>query len=194
MTMFKQCVERMAGTGFFEEWAVHVENGVEPILMAQFFLEVMRSQDNEKREAFTAFLTLIGPRPWADVLSGIIKELGDERMAPMLKLPGPRAEEFFQKFRRIVTDQVSDYWKEYAASHKQQALEVISDLERTPLDKFEGRIRAIVAEQMTHEVAMLASDPSKLFTKEMIEPIIREIRRQLEEGEDWKRGGDPEKE
>ncbi len=154
--VIKKCCGRLAETGFFEEWARAVERKLEPAVLATYVLEAMKSDDSVERQTFTMFVNFIHTRTWPEVFNELVAEVDEALIkAFSISLTLPKAEEFFVKFQRLVVDQVEDYWRQYAASQKKEAIEVLSALERTPIDKLEERIRTTVEARMAGAVQTL---------------------------------------
>jgi hypothetical protein len=180
MIMVKEFSKKLSEMGFFEEWARSLGAKLEPAVLVMYAVEALRSEDDGKREAFSAFVTFIHSRSWSEVFNELTGELGAGEAKTLSRMAISGAEPFFLKFRTLLVGQVEDYWRQVAASQKQDAIEVLSALERAPLDKLEEKIRNMIE-------ARLGS-----LNHKIMEGVIEELRKRLEEGEDWKHRAPPE--
>ncbi len=98
------------------EWALHVEDGaqsgiVNATAFANFYIQLMQDEKSyETRKACAAFATFMKPRTWKKVY-GIIREALDESQQKIFDLP--QAEEFYKQFKRLVLDQIMQYFQQF---------------------------------------------------------------------------------
>jgi len=171
---------KIAATGFFEEWAAAVGQGLEPAILASYVMEMLRSRDDLERQSYTVFVNFIHTRGWSEVQGEIEGAIDLAQIEAFVQIPPAQGEPFYVKLRTIVIGQVEDYWRQFAASHKKESIEVISEAERTPLTKLEE-----IVQEMVDKRLMEGLDKAK---KEFTAQIIAEIKKYFEggEGEGWK--------
>jgi hypothetical protein len=112
----EEIVQTMVEQPFFKkvlkEWALHVRTKQDATTFVNMYLEWMRDpQDHEGRKATTMFANFIAPRPWAELYK-IIKPKLDPEIVKVFDTAD--AEEYYETFRSLVTEQIAAYWEQFA--------------------------------------------------------------------------------
>lgn len=98
------------------EWRLHVENGQDPAVFANLFLELMRDpQDAQIRQACTMFMNYARARNWTTVRADLAPFVDAEAGAAFAR---PNAEAFYEGFRTMVVEAIRDYWEQFMAVQK----------------------------------------------------------------------------
>lgn len=93
------------------EWRLHVENGQDPAVFANLFLECMRDpQDQDMRQACSIFAAYMKPRSWATVRTELSPLVDAETRAAFASAD---AGAFYEGFRSMVVEAIRDYWKQF---------------------------------------------------------------------------------
>ena len=98
------------------EWAIHVESSIEDKVVdattfANLYIEMMRDPRNRKtRQACTIFAIFMKPRRWEEALEAFGKIRNKDVRASFEK---PEAKEFYKQFKRMVLEQVTQYWEQF---------------------------------------------------------------------------------
>jgi len=99
-----------------KEWALHVESAAEEHVVdattfSNLFLEMLRDPRNRKtRQACTIFAIFMKPRRWEEALEAFGKIRNKDVRASFEK---PEAKEFYKQFKRMVLEQVTQYWEQF---------------------------------------------------------------------------------
>ncbi len=112
----EEIVQQMVEQPFFKkvlkEWALHVRTKQDATTFVNMYLEWMRDpNDHEGRKATTMFANFIAPRPWAELYK-LIKPKLDPEVVKVFDTAD--AEEYYETFRSLVTEQISAYWEQFA--------------------------------------------------------------------------------
>lgn len=98
------------------EWALHVEDSastgvVNATTFANFYIQLMQDEKSyDTRKGCAAFATFMKPRSWKKVYS-ILREAMNEDQKKIFDLP--QAEEFYGQFKRLVLDQIMQYFEQF---------------------------------------------------------------------------------
>lgn len=127
-------VQDMLRRPFFQsvidEWALHVGTGSDATTFANMYLEWMRDpSDDEGRKACAAFATYMKPRNWAMMFKVLKPHLKSET-AKTFELEA--AEEFYESFRAMVTEQIKDYWEQFLAAKQAQNIQKKAGAQSAP--------------------------------------------------------------
>lgn len=156
--------------GFFEEWARSVRTKANASGLAGFTLEAMRDPEkNERRSAFTAFMTFARTRSWPEVLLELESLFPEESLET---LKDPYADLFYVSLKTIVLEQVDSYYEAFMSERDRVKKGIREAIEKGPLEELEVKVLAIVHREVSAQM----------------EVLMKNLKKMLGEGDDWKGG------
>lgn len=160
--------------GLFDIWIQHVRSKADAGLLANMFLEAMRSESNSKlRTACAVLSSLMGYMTYPEMAEVISNQVA---VKDREVLKNPYASEFYLKVRACVLLQIEGYWNQFLEDQKGKTP---SELPEVPFKKPEALL-STEQQQSIYDVMKKAMDDSAGET-------IKKIRRDIE-GEGWKDG------
>lgn len=172
-TMTDLFLADLGKAGFFEEWARFVRTKAPAAALAAFALEGMRdAEDGRKRQAFTAFAAFMRTRTWAEALSEL---RGAFRKEDMEALEDAFAEQFYLRLREMILGQIEEYYNQVLTEENGRMKEVNAMF-------CDPKVAANIALLIRQEVVVQMEAFQKRFEEN--------VKRLMEEGDDWKAGGD----
>lgn len=114
---FVEMVQQNLPKDFFQEWGRQLqEDPSDATMWANGFLEMMRDSDNEKaRQACSMFATLMKSRSWPEIQEVLKDSLDANTRAIFVRV---EAEDFYNQFKAMVTEQIREYWEGFMASRR----------------------------------------------------------------------------
>lgn len=171
-------------SGFLTEWSLFVEEGCEVEVLANTFMENLRSQNDAMRGAFVHLLSFMKPRSWNAFLEEATDLFEPEEKERFKK---PKAKDTYEKLRLMCCLQVEDYYRQYIADTQSKAEEFAGKTQAEDMipTAFSMQIREIVRDEVNRIQSVVLEETAKA-AKKATEEALKKLRD--EAGEGWKDG------